>query len=118
MTTTNNTEIQELKQFISDRFNQLDRKLDETKSELKQDLSNTKSELKQDISDLKGNLKALHVEVKGLEKRLSNVEISANKIPEITEKFGELKNWRQTAFVIIAGVVSAFLGWLARGGKV
>jgi chromosome segregation ATPase len=106
MTTTNNTEIQELKQFISDRFNQLDRKLDETKSELKQDLSNTKSELKQDISDLKGNLKALHV------------EISANKIPEITEKFGELKNWRQTAFVIIAGVVSAFLGWLARGGKV
>ncbi|MGL5836341.1 MAG: DUF1664 domain-containing protein [Waterburya sp.] len=107
MTTTNNTEIQELKQFISDRFNQLDRKLDETKSELKQD-----------ISDLKGDLKALHVEVKGLEKRLSNVEISANKIPEITEKFGELKNWRQTAFVIIAGVVSAFLGWLARGGKV
>jgi uncharacterized protein (UPF0335 family) len=107
MTTTNNIEIQELKQFISDRFNQLDRKLDETKSELKQD-----------ISDLKGDLKALHVEVKGLEKRLSNVEISANKIPEITEKFGELKNWRQTAFVIIAGVVSAFLGWLARGGKV
>jgi hypothetical protein len=40
------------------------------------------------------------------------------KIPEITEKFGELKNWRQTAFVIIAGVVSAFLGWLARGSKV
>ena len=107
MTTTNNTEIQELKQFISDRFNQLDRKLDETKSELKQD-----------ISDLKGDLKALHVEVKGLEKRLSNVEISTNKIPEITEKFGELKNWRQTAFVIIAGVVSAFLGWLVRGGKV
>lgn len=118
MTTTNNTEIQELKQFISDRFNQLDRKFDETKSELKQDLNNTKSELKQDISELKGDLKALHVEVKGLEKRLSNVEISANKIPEITEKFGELKNWRQTAFVIIAGVVSAFLGWLARGSKV
>ncbi|MEO0013237.1 MAG: hypothetical protein RLZZ535_1626 [Cyanobacteriota bacterium] len=84
MTTTNNTEIQELKQFISDRFNQLDRKLDETKSELKQDISDLKG-------DLKGDLKALHVEVKGLEKRLSNVEISANKIPEITEKFGELK---------------------------
>jgi hypothetical protein len=53
-----------------------------------------------------------------LDKRLSNLEISAAKIPEITEKFGELKNWRQTAFVIIAGVVSALLGWLARGGKV
>ena len=32
--------------------------------------------------------------------------------------YGELKNWRQTAFVIIAGVVSAFLGWIARGGRI
>jgi regulator of replication initiation timing len=92
MATKNNTEIQELKQFIGDRFNQLDRKLDETKAELKQDVSNVKSELKQDISGIKGDIKALHVEVKGLDKRLSNVEISTAKIPEITEKFGELKN--------------------------
>ncbi len=102
-----NTELIEIKTLISDRFNQLDRKLDETKSELKQD-----------ISDIKGDIKALHVEVQGLEKRLSNVENSVTKIPEITEKFGELKNWRQTALVIIAGVVSAFLGWIARGGKI
>jgi chromosome segregation ATPase len=118
MATKNNTDLQELKTLISDRFNQLDRKLDETKAELKQDISNTRSELKQDISDIKGDIKALHVEVKGLDKRLSIVENSVAKIPEITEKFGELKNWRQTAFVIIAGVVSAFLGWLARGSKV
>ena len=78
----------------------------------------TQAELKQDISDIKGDIKALHVAVKGLEKRLSNVESSVAKILEITEKFWELKNWRQTAFVIIAGVVSAFLGWIARGGKI
>jgi wobble nucleotide-excising tRNase len=102
-----NSELIEIKNLISDLFNQLDRKLDLTKAELKQD-----------ISDVKGEIKALHAEVKGIDKRLSNVEISVAKIPEITEKFGELKNWRQTAFVIIAGVVSAFLGWIARGGKV
>jgi archaellum component FlaC len=63
MATKNNTDLQELKTLISDRSNQLDRKLDETKAELKQD-----------ISDIKGDIKALHVEVKGLYKRLSNVE--------------------------------------------
>lgn len=107
MATKQNADLLEIKTLITDRFNQLDRKIDETKAELKQD-----------ISGVKGDIKALHVEVKGLEKRLSNVENSAAKIPEITEKFGELKNWRQTAFVIIAGVVSAFLGWIARGSKV
>ena len=124
-----NSELTEIKILIGDSFNRLDRKLDavkaelqqsitETKAELKQNITETKAELKQDISEVKGDIKALHVEIKGLEKRLSNVENSAAKIPEITEKFGELKNWRQTAFVIIAGVVSAFLGWIARSGRV
>jgi hypothetical protein len=35
------------------------------------------------------------------------------KLPNISEKFGELKNWRQIAFIIIAAVV----GWFARSGK-
>ena len=113
-----NSDLTAITNLINDRFNQLDRKLDNTKAELKREIIETKAELKQDISDVKGDVKALQVEVRGLEKRLSNVEASAIKIPEITEKFGELKNWRQTAFVIIAGVVSAFLGWIARDGMV
>ena len=124
-----NTELSEIKNFISDRFNQLDRKLDETKVELKQDIAQVESKLEKQITQvenklekqitkLEGDIKTLHAEVKGIDKRLSNVESSVIKIPEITEKFGELKNWRQTAFVIIAGVVSAFLGWIARGGKI
>lgn len=124
-----NSDLLEIKTLIDNRFDRLDRKQDEikaelkqeisdVKSELKQEISETKSELKQDISDVKGDIKALHVEVKGLEKRLSNVENSVIKIPEITEKFGELKNWRQTALIIVAGVVSAFFGWIARGGRI
>ena len=135
-----NSDLTVITNLINDRFNQLDRKLDntkaelkreiietkaelkqditETKAELKRDIIETKAELKQDITRVEGEVKALQVEVRGIDKRLSNVEASAMKIPEITEKFGELKNWRQTAFVIIAGVVSAFLGWIARAGIV
>jgi hypothetical protein len=36
-----------------------------------------------------------------------------SKLPDISEKFGELKNWRQIAFIIIAAVA----GWFARSGK-
>ena len=56
MTTTSNTEIQDLKEFISDRFNQLDRKIDTVKAELKQEIPEVKAELKQEITEVNLNL--------------------------------------------------------------
>jgi septal ring factor EnvC (AmiA/AmiB activator) len=109
-----NSELLEIRTFISDRF-------DELKSELKNDIAAVKHEvdqIKTQTTDLDKKLAVIETKIDSTEKRLSNVESSVTKIPEITEKFGELKNWRQTAFVIIAGVVSAFLGWIARGSKV
>ena len=124
MTTTSNTDIQQLKEFIKDgfnelkgeinhldrkiddKFNELDRKIDTVKSELKQEITEIKSELKQEMSDIRGDIKTIDA-------RQKNVETSVQKIPEITEKFGELKNWRQIAFIIIAAVV----GWFARSGR-
>lgn len=44
------TEIQDLKEFIGDRFNQLDRKIDQVHSELRKEISEVKSELKLEIS--------------------------------------------------------------------
>ncbi len=39
MTSTSNTEIQDLKEFIGDRFNQIDRKIDTVKAQLKQEIT-------------------------------------------------------------------------------
>ena len=106
MATTSNTEIQQLKEFIKDGFNQLDKKIDNKFNELDKKIDHVESALKQEISDLRGDLKVIDA-------RQKNVETSIQKIPEITEKFGELKNWRQIAFIIIAAVV----GWFARSGR-
>jgi len=124
MTTASNTDIEQLKEFIKDGFNELkgdinqldrkidnkfhelDRKISEVKSELKQEISEVKSELKQEISDIRGDIKTIDA-------RFKNVETAIQKIPDISEKFGELKNWRQIAFIIIAAVV----GWFARNGR-
>jgi archaellum component FlaC len=102
MTTTSNTDIQQLKEFISDRFNQLDGKIDEVKDDLKN--------LSSKVESIDKRLIAVETKVDSVEKRFSTVE---SKLPDISEKFGELKNWRQIAFIIIAAVV----GWFARSGK-
>jgi len=105
-----NSELFEIKTFIRDRFDELKSDIAAVKHEVDQ--------IKTQTTDLDKKLAVIETKIDSTEKRLSNVESSVTKIPEITEKFGELKNWRQTAFVIIAGVVSAFLGWIARGSKV
>lgn len=110
MTTTSNTEIQQLKEFIQNGF----------------------GELKENINRLDGKIEQVRDDIKGLDQRLRDIELSQaetkgrmdewktaiQKIPDLAEKVGELKNWRQTAFVIIAAVISAFLGWIARGVRV
>ena len=106
MTTSSNTDIQQLKEFINDRLDRLDRKIDDKFNELK-------LEVKEDINRVEKRVIKVESDLQGIDKRISNIETSVQKIPEITEKFGELKNWRQIAFIIIAAVV----GWLARNGK-
>ncbi|MEM9506227.1 MAG: DUF1664 domain-containing protein [Cyanobacteria bacterium P01_E01_bin.35] len=87
MTTISNTDIQQLKEFIKDNLNQLDKKIDNKFNELDKKIDNVKSELKQEIADVRGDIKVVDAKQK-------NIETSIQKIPEIIEKFGELKNWR------------------------
>ena len=117
MTTTSDTEIQQLKEFIKDGFNQLDRKINDKFNELDKKIDNKFNELDKKIDQVKSEIKQEIAEVRGdiktIDARIKIVETSVQKIPEITEKFGELKNWRQIAFIIIAAIV----GWYARSGK-
>ena len=103
MTTTSNTDIQEIKEFISNRFNQLDGKIEQVRDDIK-GLDNRLRDLELSQAETKG--------------RMDEWKTAIQKIPDLAEKVGELKNWRQTAFVIIAAVISAFLCWIARGVRV
>ena len=102
MTTTSNTEIQQLKEFIGDLFNQLDGKIEK--------LTDKVDNLTEKVNAIDKRLAIVESKVDSTEKRLNTVE---GKLPDISEKFGELKNWRQIAFIIIAAVV----GWFARSGR-
>ena len=107
-------EIREGFKTVNDRLNQVER----TQTEIK-------AEIKQDISDVKGDIKGLSEKVSGIDTRLSNVEVSVQKIPDLSEKFGELKNWKQIGVIVITALISAvftgtiggFIGWLIRGAR-
>lgn len=53
--------------------------------------------LQKDITEIKESLK-------GLDKRLSLVETSIQKIPDLAEKVGELKNWRQIVIIAVTAL--------------
>jgi hypothetical protein len=55
-------------------------------------------EMRLGFADMKGELKTIDV-------RLKNLESNSQKIPDLAEKVGELKNWKQIAIVIFTATV-------------
>lgn len=74
--------------------------------------------------DVNARMNALELGQKQIETRLTVIETrldtwkpAIDKIPDLAEKIGELKNWRQIAFVAITATIGGIVGWLARGGN-
>jgi hypothetical protein len=67
----------------------------------------------------------MKTELKGIDKRLTNVESSVQKIPDLSEKVGELKNWKQIGVIVITALISSiftgtiggFIGYSIRSLK-
>jgi hypothetical protein len=96
MTAVTESDIQELKNLINSRFD----------------------EMKQDLNGIDKRLTVI-------ENRLEDWKPSISKIPDLAEKVGELKNWKQIGLVFVTAVVSSIfsgtiggvIGWLIRSGK-
>ncbi|MGK7896629.1 MAG: DUF1664 domain-containing protein [Xenococcus sp. (in: cyanobacteria)] len=105
MSTTSSTEIQQLKEFIRDRFNQLDNKIDEIKKDLK--------DISDEVKSIDKRLVTVETKVISSEQRLSIVESAIQRIPDLYGKLGELKFWTQIEFIIIAFLVA----WFGSSGR-
>jgi hypothetical protein len=57
-------------------------------------------------------------EIKTINSRLSNLESTSAKLPDLAEKVGELKNWKQIAIVVFTSVISGSIAWFVRSGIV
>lgn len=86
--------------------------------ELKALINNGFSEIKQELNQINKRLTVI-------ENRLEDWKPSMSKIPDLAEKVGELKNWKQIGLVFVTAVISSIfsgtvggvIGWLIRSGK-
>jgi hypothetical protein len=66
--------------------------------------------IQKEVSDLR-------VSVSKVEGILQNQQPFVQKIPDLAEKVGELKNWRQIVLIALTALISSALTWVIRGGS-
>ncbi len=74
-----------------------------------QELKEILLEIKSDVKDLKKDASELKTDVAVIKSRLDGQQKAIDKIPDLAEKVGELKNWRQIAIITITGTASTVL---------
>jgi predicted nucleic acid-binding Zn-ribbon protein len=83
----------------------------------REDVNTRMSALETRVAVIETRLSAIETRLTVIETRLDTWKPSIDKIPDLAEKVGELKNWRQIAFVAITATTGALVGWFARGSS-
>ncbi len=52
-----------------------------------------------------------------IEARLDEWRYSIQKIPDLVEKMGEFKNWKQIALIVITVFGGGVFGWFLKSGR-
>jgi chromosome segregation ATPase len=102
MTQATDQDIRELKTAISD---------------LTASVSGLREEMRVGFANMETRLADVRGDIKVLDNRLGNLESTAQRLPDLAEKVGELKNWKQLAIVIFTASVSGAIAWFLRSSK-
>jgi predicted nuclease with TOPRIM domain len=86
-------------------------------AEILKELQSGQKEILKEIVELKSTINTIDKRLIVVETRLDEQKAAVGKIPELAEKVGELKNWRQIAVIIITGTASTVFGWFLRSGR-
>jgi hypothetical protein len=74
------------------------------------EILNKLNKITEDIGEIKTDVAVIKARLDGQQKAI-------DKIPDLAEKVGELKNWRQIAIIIITGTASTVFGWILKSGR-
>ena len=96
MSTTSELDLKELKDLINRRFD-----------ELKAEGAKMSEQIK--------NLEIGQGEIKG---RLAALESSSQKIPDLAEKVGELKNWKQIGLTLIGAILGGIITYFVKNHNI
>ena len=76
------------------------------------------------FTQLEKGQETLKLEMVEVKTKLNTLEPSIQKLPDLAEKVGELKNWKQIGLVFVTAVISSIfsgtiggvIGWLIKNG--
>ena len=115
MSTVTENNLKRLEDLINNRFDRLEEGINA--------LERRQTALEEGQKSLQDGQKALEkgqIEIKErlavIETRQQDWKPSIDKIPDLAEKVGELKNWRQIVIISLTASISGFIGWVIRGG--
>ena len=128
MTTVTSNDIQELKDLLSAMRQETREQISSLREETREQIDALKEDNRKQIETLREennrqfvNLQKEITEVKIITAKIEGIiqsqAILTQKIPDLIEKVGELKNWKQIAIVAITAFTSATITWFIRGGN-
>jgi DNA repair exonuclease SbcCD ATPase subunit len=128
MTTVTSNDIQELKDLLS-AMRQENRKqmiylreetrkqIDTLKEDNRKQLETLREENNKQFVNLHKEITEVKIITAKIEGTIQSQAVLTQKIPDLIEKVGELKNWKQIAIVAITAFTSATITWFIRGGN-
>jgi chromosome segregation ATPase len=123
MTQATDQDIRELKTAIDANSRAIDALAKGTEAntkaiaDLTASVSGLREEMRVGFSNVETRFADVRGDIKLLDNRLGNLESTAQKLPDLAEKVGELKNYKQIAIVIFTASVSGAIAWFLRSGK-
>lgn len=93
--------------------------------QIRDEIRQSREENRQKLATLEAGIIAVQKEVSDLrvsvgkiEGSLQNQQPLVQKIPDLAEKVGELKNWRQLVIIALTALISSSITWAIRGGTI
>jgi predicted nucleic acid-binding Zn-ribbon protein len=128
MTTATNKDLQQLKDLINAGNAATQKQVTDMTQEMRANYAQLDKKIDQldkkidvGFADLKGQINNVETKLEGkiavCNSKLVGLESTAAKLPDLAEKVGELKNWKQIAIVVFTASVSASITWYIRSGQ-
>jgi DNA-binding transcriptional MerR regulator len=109
MKTLTQNDLAEIKELIKD--------LKSETAEIKAKLTDLERKQLEETTEIKAKLTDLEKNQIEIKATLQAWKPSIDKIPDLAEKVGELKNWRQFIVILVTSIASGVVGWFLRSGK-
>jgi DNA repair exonuclease SbcCD ATPase subunit len=93
------------------------KQIDTLKEDNRQQLETLREENNQQFINLHKEITEVKIITAKIEGTIQSQAVLTQKIPDLIEKVGELKNWKQIAIVAITAFTSATITWFIRGGN-